>query len=91
MDEFEKQKIKFFSWIDKVGEKEKIGVISHAKCLDGMASMIFFLEIIKKLRPYAPEPEIYFMNYGLGNFDLIVDQFKKRNVQKIFLKKALNF
>src|SRR3989344_4689114 len=83
MESFEIQKSNFFSFINRIAPKEKIAVIAHANCIDGMASAIFMVELLKKKYPSLPGPSIHFLHYRAGVLEKLEAPFKKEGIQKV--------
>ena len=83
MESFEIQKSNFFSFINRIAPKEKIAIIAHANCIDGMASAIFMVELLKKKYPSLPSPLIHFLHYRAGTLDSLEGPFKKEGINKV--------
>lgn len=72
----------FLDYLNKLGKKDRIGVISHND-LDGVASAILINEILKlkkiKIR------DLKFVNYKKGIFEKPAEIFARKRINKIFL------
>lgn len=84
MRDFEKHKQTFDKFLNKLKENEKIGVLSHANCIDGMASAVFFSEILKKKAPTV-KTDLHFIAYGNGILDKFDAVFSKQGIEKVFV------
>ncbi|MEK6846785.1 MAG: DHH family phosphoesterase [Nanoarchaeota archaeon] len=84
MDGLEKHRGIFFSYLRSIGKNEKIGIVAHGKCNDGMISSIFLTEILKKL-DYSEKPLLIFADYGLNVFDELGEKFKYERINKVFV------
>ena len=83
MQDFEKHKSNFFSFINRIQPQEKIAIIAHANCIDGMTSVVFLIEIVKKKYPSLPDPSIYFLPYKAGTLDNLEAPLKKNGITKV--------
>ena len=83
MQHFEKHKSNFFSFINRIQPQEKIAIIAHANCIDGMTSVVFLIEIVKKKYPSLPDPSIYFLPYKAGTLDNLEAPLKKNGITKV--------
>lgn len=72
----------FTDFINSIGKKDKIAIISHTD-LDGVASVVFLHKILeaKGLKLSF----IDFIGYSKGMFDSFLDKFKKEKITKVFL------
>jgi len=77
-------KTNFFSFIDKIKHDEKVGIIAHANCIDGMASTVFMVEILKKKYP-SVKVDINFISYTAGSLDKLAERFKKIEIKSVFV------
>ena len=72
----------FLDYLNNLGKKDRIGVISHAD-LDGVASAVLINEILKsknmKIR------DLKFVNYKKGIFKKSAEIFSRKRINKIFL------
>lgn len=84
MQDFEKHKKNFFSYLDKIGNDESVGIVAHANCVDGMASAVFLIEILKKKYP-SIKTDVHFVSYSNGVLDKISERFKKIDITKVFV------
>ncbi len=85
MHRFTEQKTKFFNFLNKIGQNDKkIGIVSHANCIDGLASAVFMVEILKNKYPLI-ETNVFFIAYTAGVLDKISDNFKNNNIKKVFV------
>lgn len=85
MQDFERHKSNFFSFMETFGPKEKIAILSHQNCVDGMASAVFLVEIIKKKCPSLPSPTVMFLPYKIGCLENLEEQLKKKKIAKVFV------
>ena len=83
MQDFEKHKSNFFSFINRIQPQEKIAIIAHANCIYGMTSVVFLIEIVKKKYPSLPDPSIYFLPYKAGTLDNLEAPLKKNGITKV--------
>ena len=88
MQDFEKHKKNFFDFIDRIDKNEKVGIISHANCVDGMVSVVFMVEILKKKFPGMPAPFLGFIPYKIGILDEYDIIFNKKGIKKVFILDA---
>lgn len=85
MQDFEKHKLNFFSFLSRVDENDKkVGIISHANCTDGMASVIFMIQILKKKFPWI-DADINFITYTKGKLDELSIDFYDKGIRKVFV------
>lgn len=84
MQDFEKHKKKFDNFLNKISPNEPIGIISHANCVDGLASAVLIGELIKKKYP-SIKTDINFSSYSKGDLDKLGEKFKKEGIEKLFL------
>ncbi len=87
MQDFEIHKKKFDSFLDRINENERIGILSHANCVDGMISVIFLVEILKKRFPNISY-NIAFIPYKLGILDQYEGIFNREKINKVFILDA---
>lgn len=85
MQDFDKHKANFDSFLNKIDENEKVAILAHANCLDGVSSAILMNEILRKKYPNLPKPEIHFIYYVQGSLDKLHDSFKEKGIRKVFL------
>ncbi len=88
MQDFEKHKTNFDNFLNKIDENERIGILSHANCVDGMISAVFLIEILKKKFPNIPKPFVSFIPYGLGVLDRHTTILNKEGIKKVFILDA---
>ena len=84
MDNFVKHKANFFSFLNSIGKNDKVGIIAHGNCLDGMASTVFMVEILKKKYP-SIAVDINFISYTAGSLDKLWDKYSKDGIKKVFV------
>jgi len=84
MSEFEKHKTNFFNFIDSIKHDDKVAIISHANCIDGMTSVIFMLEILKK-KHSSIKPAVHFCKYGAGNLSKIESKLVDEKTDKVLI------
>ncbi|VVB82802.1 DHH family protein [uncultured archaeon] len=72
----------FLDYLNNLGKKDRIGVISHAD-LDGVASAILINEILKQKKLEVKGLE--FINYRKGIFEKSTEIFSRKRINKIFL------
>jgi single-stranded DNA-specific DHH superfamily exonuclease len=68
---------RFFEFISGLNEKDKIALISHTDA-DGLCSAVIAGKVIK------PDYTRFF-NYKPGDFDFIIDELKKRKINKVIM------
>ena len=88
MKDFEKHKKNFDAFLDKINENEKIGILAHANCPDGMISTVFLMEILKKKFPKMVKPHVGFIPYKIGVLDEYTGIFNREGIKKIFILDA---
>lgn len=88
MQDFEKHKKNFDKFLDRIKANEKIGILSHANCVDGMVSAVFLVEILKKKFPTLPSPLVAFIPYKLGILDEYQGIFNREGISKVFILDA---
>ena len=84
MHDFEKHKKQFFTFLDKIERNEMVGIIAHANCLDGMASVVFVVDVLKKKYP-SVKADINFVSYSLGTLDKLSEKFVKIGIKRVFI------
>jgi len=84
VEEFEKYKKQFNSFLDNLGSEEKVGIIAHANCTDGMASTVFLVEILKKRYPLL-KSNIMFLSYTAGALDKLGERYLNEGISKAFV------
>ena len=85
MNNFDKHVKIFNSFVDNINENEKVAIIAHAKCNDGMVSSIFLNEILRSKYPSLHKPLLLFRDYDLSLFDNLSGILKKDGVNKVFI------
>lgn len=88
MQDFEKHKVKFDAFLNRINENEKIGILSHGNCVDGMISTVFLVEILKKKFPEMISPFVAFIPYKLGILDEYERIFNREGINKVFVLDA---
>lgn len=88
MQDFEKHKAKFDAFLDKINPNEKIGILAHSNCPDGMISTVFLVEILKRKFPSMPKPYIGFISYSKGILDKYESIFNREEIKKVFILDA---
>lgn len=84
MQDFDKHKANFFSFLDSIKDEKNIGIISHANCIDGVASVVFLTEILNK--KYSPvKTHISFLAYGFGALSGLESLFYNEGIKKVFI------
>jgi len=84
MQDFEKHKHNFFSFLDKICDGENIGIIAHANCVDGMSSVVFMVEILKKKYP-SIKTNVVFLAYKIGGLDNLQGVYNREKIKKVFV------
>ena len=85
MQDFEKHKINFDNFLNRIKGDEKIAIVGHANCLDGASSAVLMHEILRRKYPKLPEIEVYFASYAFGSIDNLSKIFRKNVVKKVFI------
>ncbi len=85
MNTFDNQKDNFFSFLKNIDETDKIGIIAHGTCNDGLISSIFLNEILKDKFPKMFKPFLVFSDYDLDIFEKISKEFKINKINKVFV------
>ncbi|MEK6792689.1 MAG: DHH family phosphoesterase [Nanoarchaeota archaeon] len=88
MQDFERHNKNFFSFVDKIGPNEKVGILTHSNCVDGMISAVFLIEILKRKLPNMPAPHVGFIPYKLGILDEYEEIFNLDGIKKVFILDA---
>ncbi len=88
MQDFEKHKTNFDNFLNKINPTEKVGILAHANCPDGMISTVFLVEILKRKFPNIPNPHISFIPYSIGILDKHESIFNREGVKKVFILDA---
>jgi single-stranded DNA-specific DHH superfamily exonuclease len=88
MKNFEIHKKKFDTFLDKINEDERVGILAHANCPDGMISTVFLIEILKKKFPKMRNPYVGFISYSKGILDKYESIFNREGVSKVFILDA---
>lgn len=88
MQDFEKHKHNFDKFLGKIDPTEKIGILSHSNCVDGMISAVFLMEILKKKFPNMSKPFVSFIPYGIGVLDRHTVILNKEGIKKVFILDA---
>ena len=85
MNNFDNQQELFFDFIKNINSNEQIGIITHAKCNDGMISAILLNGILKNKIPSLFKPKLFFRNYGETIFEGLTKILKSENIKKVFV------
>ncbi len=85
MDNLDNQKNNFFSFLNEINKNNKIGIIAHAKCNDGLISSIFLNEILKNKFPEMSDPLLCFKDYTIDLFERVSKEFKAKQINKVFV------
>ncbi|MSS74422.1 hypothetical protein EXS72_02160 [Candidatus Pacearchaeota archaeon] len=85
MNNFDNQQELFFDFIKNINSNEQIGIITHAKCNDGMISAILLNGILKNKIPSLLKPKLFFRNYGETIFEGLTKILKSENIKKVFV------
>ncbi len=85
MSDFLIHKEKFLRFLDNISEEDKhVGIVSHANCVDGLASAVFMAEILKKEKPFI-KIDISFITYTSGILDNLSEKFENLGIKKVFV------
>ncbi len=72
----------FFEFLDFIGERDNVAVVSHTD-LDGIASAVLITEILKHR---GIEAKLFnFVNYGRGMFSRMMKELNQKRINKVYL------
>ena len=85
MSDFLVHKEKFLRFLDTISNEDRhVGIVSHANCVDGLASAVLMVEILKKEKPFL-KIDIAFITYTSGILDNISEKFENLGIKKLKL------